>query len=97
MPDYLVALAAQVPLVAGFFFALQREWVYIGASVNRERAALQAEAILLREQLAQERADRKEAEDRLDAFKETLNEATDVLEKATDFNERLVAELTKRR
>lgn len=62
---------------------LYKGWLYIGPTVERERATWQ-------QRLAEERERTKAAEDRLLAYAGTLKEATDATNRAVDLAERIV-------
>ena len=74
---------AQLPLVAGGFVALQRGWVHIGSTVERERT-------YWRERWQQEHDERVASDDRLELFRGTMKDNLDVLERSVDLTERLL-------
>lgn len=93
----IVAAVAQFPLIALFFIALQRGWIEIGVVAKRERGEKDAQ-LTFREELRQEGLKREaaglaredELVDKLGGLSEALKEATDVMERSTAFNERLL-------
>lgn len=84
-------LAANFPLVAAFFIALQRGWIYIGRTYDNE-IKNKNEDIAFREKLRQEAMEeakllRERDKEKTDAIKELTN----VVSQSLDLNEKLVA------
>lgn len=81
--DFWILLLAQLPIVASLLIALQRGWIYMGRTVDRELADW-------RERWEREAKERKEAEVRLDSFRETIKANLDVLERSVELTERVL-------
>jgi hypothetical protein len=80
-PDFLALLALNLPLVLGFFVALQRGYLVIGRTHEQERTEWKAS-------FEREYAEKKEAQALLVAATETLKTAADVMERAVSLAER---------
>lgn len=100
---WLAALLAQIPLVVGFFIALQRGYLYTGRNHNEILAAQQTASqselaardreIDFREKLRQEGLVAYAGmETRLESLADVVKESTDVSSRSIDLTERLLAD-----
>jgi hypothetical protein len=83
-PAFWALVLTQLPALVGFFLALQRGYLVVGSTFDRERAFWE-------ERYTLEATERKAAEARLDAFRDTMKENLEVLERSVELNERLAA------
>jgi hypothetical protein len=83
-------LVANFPLVLGFFIALQRGYIYVGRTFDREMKEKQQE-IEFREQIRQEAlADKALLESKDRERTAALQELTTVVKQALELNDRLL-------
>lgn len=101
MDEVWIALAAQFPLVAAFFVALQRGWIHVGSTIDHERAERdkydQQDREDFKNQLAeanaraaQERTDRLAADERTAKMADSLREATEVMNRSVELHEQSI-------
>lgn len=86
--DFIPALAIQLPFVAIILFAVYKDLLRSGPRVDKERAFL---VDLWRE----EQSARQVLEDKLDVLAHTLKEATDVMERSVELNERIINDVIR--
>jgi hypothetical protein len=63
----LIAIAAQIPLVAAFFTALQKGWIYIGRNITDEREFQKTQVADKQRQIDELRAIHQKVKDELRA------------------------------
>lgn len=112
-PEFWVLVGTQLPALVGGFTALQRGWLYIGSTIDRERLIwierfkelrqsfereLAGMAASLQREIdgrAEANADRRNLEQRLQLFIETVKGQTDVLERSVALNEKLFERINR--
>lgn len=85
--DFWPLILTQVPAVVGFFTALQRGWLYIGSTFDRERSDWQDRLAASERREAIANDERQEAQVRLDSFRETMRDNVAILERSVALTE----------
>lgn len=93
--EFWILLAANLPLLAAFFIALQKRWLVMGVTFDREMISKDKD-IEFREKLRQEAlADKVLLEERFKEIIQGNNELSEVVKHFAELNEQVLSELFK--